>query len=160
MIKHFVLTFFSAITLISISAQTTLSGRVRDAITGEYILGANVILENQNSGVSTNLYGFYSLTLPDGSHTIKYSFIGYESTIVRVEMNESIVKNVDLAPQTVEIKGAEVVGSKGENTGSTRLGSTDVSVETIKSLPALFGEVDVLKVIQLLPGIQSSDFLE
>jgi len=156
MIKHFVLTFFSAITLISISAQTTLSGRVRDAITGEYILGANVILENQNSGVSTNLYGFYSLTLPDGSHTIKYSFIGYESTIVRVEMNESIVKNVDLAPQTVEIKGAEVVGSKGENTGSTRLGSTDVSVETIKSLPALFGEVDVLKVIQLLPGIQSS----
>ena len=156
MIKYFVLTILSAITLVSISAQTTLSGRVRNAVTGEYILGAYVIIENNTSGVSTNLYGFYSLSLPEGEHSVKYSFIGFESFTVNVNMSESRVKDVDLVPQTVEIKGAYIIGDKGENTNSTELGSTVVSIETIKSLPALFGEVDVLKVIQLLPGIQSS----
>ena len=137
MIKYFVLTILSAITLVSISAQTTLSGRVRNAVTGEYILGAYVIIENNTSGVSTNLYGFYSLSLPEGEHSIKYSFIGFESLTVNVNMTESRVKDVDLVPQTVEIKGAYIIGDKGENTNSTELGSTVVSIETIKSLPAL-----------------------
>ena len=156
MIKYFVLTIFSAINLLSISSQTTLSGRVRNAASGEYILGANVIVEDNLLGVSTNLYGFYSLSLPEGENTIKYSFIGFESLILKVNMMESSVKDVNLIPKTVEIKGADIIGERGENTNSTELGSTVVSIETIKSLPALFGEVDVLKVIQLLPGIQSS----
>ncbi len=156
MIKYFVLTIFSAINLLSISSQTTLSGRVRNAASGEYILGANVIVEDNLLGVSTNLYGFYSLSLPEGENTIKYSFIGFESLILKVNMIKSSVKDVNLIPKTVEIKGADIIGERGENTNSTELGSTVVSIETIKSLPALFGEVDVLKVIQLLPGIQSS----
>jgi hypothetical protein len=156
MIKYFVLTILSAITLVSISSQTTLSGRVRNAVTGEYILGANVVIANNTSGVSTNLYGFYSLSLPEGEHSIKYSFIGFKSLTVKVDMSGSKVKDVELTPSTVEIMGANIIGAKGENTNSTELGSTVVSIETIKSLPALFGEVDVLKVIQLLPGIQSS----
>ncbi|MEZ7977919.1 MAG: carboxypeptidase-like regulatory domain-containing protein, partial [Flavobacteriales bacterium] len=129
MIKYFVLTILSAITLVSISAHTTLSGRVRNAVTGEYILGAYVIIENNTSGVSTNLYGFYSLSLPEGEHSIKYSFIGFESLTVNVNMTESRVKDVDLVPQTVEIKGAYIIGDKGENTNSTELGSTVVSIE-------------------------------
>ena len=143
MIKHFVLTILSAITLVSISSQTTLSGRVRNAVTGEYILGANVVIANNTSGVSTNLYGFYSLSLPEGEHSIKYSFIGFKSLTVKVDMSGSKVKDVELTPSTVEIMGANIIGAKGENTNSTELGSTVVSIETIKSLPALFGEVDV-----------------
>ena len=155
--KHFALILFSffcsAITL----AQATISGRVRDSVTGEYILGANVIVDGQQKGVSTNLYGFYSISISEGEQSLRYSFIGYKSHFEQLGSLESNVINIELTPSTIEIgEGAEVIGSRTQNTQSTDMGRTDVSIETIKSLPALFGEVDVLKVIQLLPGIQSA----
>ena len=138
-------------------AQThTLSGRVRDAATGEYILGANVIDLSSGKGVSTNIYGFYSLQLGEGSNTIQYSFIGYNSVSKEVVMEQSITLDLGLDPATIEIEDAEVLGSRTQNTQSADLGRIDVSIETIKSLPALMGEVDILKTIQLLPGIQSA----
>ncbi|MAO46141.1 MAG: TonB-dependent receptor [Crocinitomicaceae bacterium] len=138
-------------------AQTqTLSGRVTDAETGEYILGATVISVGESRGVSTNLYGFYSLQLQEGESTIQISFIGYNSHVETVKMSGSKTLNIELSPSTVTIKDVEVIGSRTENTESTDLGRIDVSIATIKSLPALMGEVDVLKAIQLLPGIQSA----
>ena len=154
---HFAFCFFLLIISISTFAQSTASGRVRDAVTGEYILGANVIIEGQQKGVSTNLYGFYSISVSEGAQTLRYSFIGYNNHVEKLEFGETKVINVELTPTTVEIgQGAEVIGRRTQNTQSTDMGRTDVSIETIKSLPALFGEVDVLKVIQLLPGIQSA----
>ena len=130
---------------------------MRDAVTGEYILGANVIIEGAQRGVSTNLYGFYSISLSEGPQTLRYSFIGYKNHIETLEFGDTKVINVELTPMTIEIgQEAEVIGRRTQNTQSTDVGRTDVSIETIKSLPALFGEVDVLKVIQLLPGIQSA----
>ncbi|MDA0569335.1 MAG: TonB-dependent receptor, partial [Bacteroidetes bacterium] len=155
--KHFAFYLFLFISATTIFAQSTASGRVRDAVTGEYILGANVIVEGQQKGVSTNLYGFYSISVSEGAQTLRYSFIGYKSHVEKLEFGVTKVINVELTPTTIEIgQAAEVIGSRTQNTQSTDMGRTDVSIETIKSLPALFGEVDVLKVIQLLPGIQSA----
>ncbi|PCJ81294.1 MAG: TonB-dependent receptor [Bacteroidetes bacterium] len=145
--------FFSGVTF----AQTTISGRVRNAVSGEYIMGANVVIEGELRGVSTNVYGFYSLSTPGNDFTLTISFIGYKQQSVKLNSQESIELNFDLEPTTINIgAGAEVIGTRTQNVQSTDLGRTEISVETIKGIPALFGEVDVLKAIQLLPGIQSS----
>ena len=138
-------------------AQTqTLSGRISDAVTGEYIIGATVLLDGLNNGVNTNIYGFYSIQVPEGDLNVIYSFIGYDKVVKQLNVTEATTINIELTPATIEIEGAEVIGSITENTKSADLGRANVNVATIKKLPALMGEVDVLKVIQLLPGIQSS----
>ena len=134
----------------------TLSGRVSDAQSGEYILGANIINTSTGKGVSTNIYGFYSLQLPQGENTIQVSFIGYSSQSKTITISEATSINFDLETATITIQDAEVLGARTNNTESTDLGRIDVNIETIKSLPALMGEVDVIKAIQLLPGIQSA----
>ena len=134
----------------------TVRGRVTDASTGEYVLGANVIVDGQSQGASTNIYGFYSLTLPKGPATLTCSFIGYAPTVKNLDGARDVEWNVELAPQSVAVDAATVVGTAGQNTESTNLGKAEVAIATIQRLPALMGEVDVLKAIQLLPGIQSA----
>jgi hypothetical protein len=87
---------------------------------------------------------------------VSFTFIGYKTQTSTVDITGSMALNIELEPATIEIGGAEVLGSRSQNTQSADLGRIDVSISTIKSLPALMGEVDILKVIQLLPGIQSA----
>jgi len=140
------------------SAQTpyTLSGKITDAATGETIIGANIIPDGMPRGTSTNAYGFYSLPLSAGPQTIQISFIGYETARFNLEMNGSAVRNIELPPVVVAFEEATVVGEKSNRTESTDLGLESVDVEQIKALPALLGEVDVLKVLQFLPGVSSA----
>jgi hypothetical protein len=140
------------------SAQTpfTLSGKITDAATGETIIGANIIPDGMPRGTSTNAYGFYSLPLSAGPQTIQISFIGYETARFNLEMNGSAVRNIELPPVVVAFEEATVVGDKSNRTESTDLGLESVDVEQIKALPALLGEVDVLKVLQFLPGVSSA----
>ena len=134
----------------------TVSGRVTDAATGEYILGANVLDVAQGKGASTNLYGFFSLTLPARPTELRCSFIGYAPLVRTFDGTSDADWNVELSPQSVSVDAVEVVGSAGQNTESTSLGKAEVAMATIQRLPALMGEVDVLKAIQMLPGIQSA----
>ena len=139
-----------------VGQEATLSGRVIDAETGEYILGATVILEGQPLGTSSNTYGFYSLTLPTGQRRLSWSFIGYMTETREVMLNGNQTLDVELKPNVIAVAAAEVEAERSAHTESTDMGKANVGVETIKSLPALLGEVDVLKVIQFLPGIQSA----
>lgn len=136
--------------------NVTLSGSITDATTGESILGANVYVEELEKGVPTNLYGFYSLTLPKGKYTINYSFIGYQKIERSIELNADTKLNIELAPMAIQTEEAVVVGEKSANTESTDMGRVDLEVEQIKTLPALLGEVDILKTIQFMPGVQSA----
>ena len=139
------------------TSQTfTVSGRISDATTGEYILGANVTDVQQGKGVSTNLYGFFSLTLPSRPTELRCSFIGFAPVSKTFAGSSNAEWNVELQPQSVAVDAAEVVGTSGQNTESTDLGKAEVAMATIQRLPALMGEVDVLKAIQMLPGIQSA----
>ena len=110
----------------------------------------------QAKGVSTNIYGFFSLTLPSRPTELQCTFIGYAPVTTSVKGDANVEWNVAMSPQTVSVDAAEVVGSARQNTESANLGKAEVSMATIQRLPALMGEVDVLKAIQMLPGIQSA----
>ncbi len=135
----------------------TLSGYVKDASSGETLIGANVFdQENPSQGTNTNVYGFYSLTLPEGVYTFSFSYLGYTSKKITVDLKEDTRLNTDLV-QGIEIEEVIVTGeAKDKNVTSTEMGTIDLPVENIKTLPVLFGEVDVLKTLQLLPGVLSS----
>jgi hypothetical protein len=134
------------------------SGYVRDSANGESLIGASVTVEGLQEGVTTNSYGFYSLSLAPGTYTLIFSFLGYQTVRRTVQLRQHISLSVPLSARTVV--GQEVVITdqrKNENVASTEMGKIDLSVSKIKELPALFGEVDVLKAIQLLPGVQSTE---
>lgn len=141
----------------TLSAQNvTLSGRVVDSATGEYILGATATVDGTTTGTATNVYGFYSLSLAAGRYDLTWSFIGYEPAKRNVDLTRDATLDIELRPLVVAVAAAEVEAERTAHTESTDMGKAKVGVETIKSLPALLGEVDVLKVIQFLPGIQSA----
>lgn len=149
----------------SINAQTkpanekfTVSGYVKDKKNGEAIIGANIyVVENTALGTTTNIYGFYSISLPKGKYKIGYSYMGYNIQVDELDLSKDIRLNVDLTDDAQSLQ--EVVISaerKDENVKSTQMGKEELSIERIKSMPALFGEVDIIKSIQLLPGVQAA----
>ena len=135
----------------------TLSGYVKDNETGEYLIGATIYLKENLKGVSTNQYGFYSLTVDEGSYTIDYSFLGLTSQQKQIKLDKDIRINVALEPNAI-VTSEVVIESEGadKNVQSTNMSQVKIDVKNIKKLPAFMGEVDVLKTIQLLPGVQSS----
>ena len=136
-------------------AQRTISGTVTDAATGEQILGATVVPDSEGRGTPTNLYGFFSLSLDGSAERFTVSFIGYQPRTVALMADQSVY-NVALEPAVIAFEEATVVGERANHTASTDLGRESVEVDQIKALPALLGEVDVLKVLQFLPGVSSA----
>jgi hypothetical protein len=134
----------------------TVSGKITDGATGETIIGANIIPVDMDRGTSTNSYGFYSLPMPSGNQTIRVSFIGYQPMEFKLDFTQSFSKNIELMPVVIAFETATIVGEKSNHTESTDLGHESLDVEQIKALPALLGEVDVLKVLQFLPGVSSA----
>ncbi len=138
-------------------AQTvTISGRITDASNGETLLGATVTIKT-GGGAATNEYGFYSLSLAPGSYTLTYKYLGYEDVVKTIDLTESKTINVELASTSNELKTA-VVSAKAIERKVENKQISVVKMETakIKEIPVIFGEVDVLKTITLMPGIQSA----
>lgn len=153
----FIIISFFPILLIGQNAKYTLSGYIMDASSGETLIGANIYVENDpGQGAATNIYGFYSLTLTEGTHQIVFSYLGFNDQIFEIKLDENTHLDVDLA-QGVELKEVIVVAEQeDENVDNTNMGTVVLSVDKIKKLPALLGEVDVLKSLQLLPGVLSA----
>jgi len=142
----------------NLSAQEkyTISGVVTDAGTGEALIGVTVYTADKTAGTMTNTYGFYSLTLPKGEQTIFYSFVGYNTQQRQLLLTSD--KNVKIQLSTTETALNEVVVSaekKDKNIAVTQMNGEKLDMKTIDKLPVLFGERDVLKTIQLLPGIST-----
>ena len=141
----------------ALTAQTTISGYFTDAASGEPLLSANVIDLDSGKGALANTYGFYSLTLPAGQATAKlrFSYIGYQSQEITVELGKDTTLNMKMQ-SSVDLAVVEVTSDRGERIEQqTQMSRTEVPVAQIKRIPALLGEVDVLKTLQLLPGVQS-----
>ncbi|PID93402.1 MAG: hypothetical protein CSA95_07965 [Bacteroidetes bacterium] len=133
----------------------TLSGYVEDAATSERLLAANVYDTETYKGTSTNTYGFYSLTLPEGTYEIAFSYMGYNTVTETINLTQNINKTIQLSP-SIQIEGVEIVGEKGgSNLERTQVSMVNVPIRQIKQLPMFLGEADVIKAIQLLPGVQS-----
>ena len=137
-----------------IAQKNTISGYVEDAKTGERMVGVNVVAKEVSLGTTSNTYGFYSMTLPVSSYTLEFSFIGYETFSISVDLSEDAHYNVSLKTQSLELQEIVLTGEESI-VKRTQSSVIDVPVQQIKSIPSLLGEVDVLKAIQLLPGVQS-----
>lgn len=145
---------------VSATAQrkVVVSGYVSDARTGEMLIGAGVLCEitSQNgtiTGAVTNNYGFYNLALPIGSHTLEWTYIGYASRTETVDLTRDTVINISLEPGTL-LKEAVVTARKEAGIHSTNTGALEIPSYQLSSMPALFGETDVLKALQYMPGVQ------
>jgi hypothetical protein len=142
-------------------ARITISGYVRDQATGENLIGVAVVNPGTGQGTATNTYGFYSLTLPTASLDsvrLVANYVGYERRCWAAPVTGSLSHDFLLATAANELAGVEVVGDRHTEeagTRSTRMGTINVPIAQIKSLPKFMGETDVLKVLQLLPGVQS-----
>jgi len=134
----------------------TISGEVTDATTGETCIGALVVAKELEKGIPTNLYGFYSITLPAGTYTIEVAQIGYVTQTISVNLVADKKLNIQLAPKVTEVAEVEVLADKKRNTESTDLGKIELDIEQVKKLPVLLGEIDILKTLTLLPGVKSS----
>lgn len=137
----------------------TISGYITDATNGETLIGAAFYTQGENPiGTTTNIYGFYSISLKVGTYSFVSSYLGYQNFVQEVVVDKDIRLNIALKEDGVALDEVEITASevKDKNVESTQMGTIELTTENIKSIPALFGEVDVLKAIQLLPGVQAA----
>ncbi len=143
--------------LVSLAQTVQFSGTVSDSLNGEPLIGASLLISgDENTGTVTDVKGFYSIALKPGSYQVKVSYVGYKTLEFSLSLTESQKRNIRL--QTLAITTGEVVvsGKKGdENIKKVEMSRVQLSGKTLKSLPVLFGETDVLKSITLMPGIKS-----
>jgi hypothetical protein len=134
--------------------KVTLNGYVRDAQNGEELIGASVYIPQLQSGVNTNAYGFYSLTVPPGTYELTFSYLGYTSQTFTVVVTENFTKNIDLVSEARVIQEI-IIRDKplDENIAAIQMSRNALDMNRVRKLPALFGEVDILKNIQMLPGV-------
>lgn len=134
----------------------TISGYVRSAETGEELIGATVAVRSLNTGVSSNVYGFYSLTLQEGSYEVSYTYIGFQEVKKTIELNQNIELNVELKESVNELEVVEITDeAANKNISSIEMSVNKIDSKTIKKIPALLGEADVVKSILLLPGVST-----
>jgi hypothetical protein len=149
--------FFLLIMNVNSQAQNrcTISGIVKDESNGEKLISATItIKELPGTGATTNSYGFYSITLPQGKYTLTALYTGYEMKEEKVVLKQNVKLNFNLIPKENQLHEVVVTNTrKDENVSGTQMGVQKLSMEEIKNIPVLFGEKDILKTIQLLPGI-------
>lgn len=134
----------------------TISGTVKDKSNGESLAGASVKILNMDGGTLTNSYGFFSLTLPEAKYTLIVSYVGYQTFSQKINLNKDVPIAVEL---TVSGTLDEIVinaGKKNDNITKPLMGVEKLDINMINQLPVIFGEKDILKSIQLLPGIKSA----
>ena len=141
-------------TLLRAQQKATLSGHVRDAANGESLIGATVYVREVSNGTVTNVYGFYSLTVPPGEYQVTYSYVGYQPVTKKIPLTKDVRLEVELNSESQELEEI-VVTSEGidANVRSTEMSINKLDIKTIQKVPAFLGEVDVLRSIQLLPGV-------
>lgn len=155
MLRNLLLLFSLCISLSARAQDFTISGYIKDERTGETLIGANVYDAKSGQGTSSNTFGFYSITLPRDSVKLLFSYVGYESVAQSLWLDGNRALDVAL-PISVTLKEVVVVGTEVQRIeDNTQMSSIDVPIRQIKSIPALLGETDVLKALQLLPGVQS-----
>jgi len=134
----------------------TLSGYLKNKANGEALIGATVYIPELKTGVITNSYGFYSISAKPGTYVMNFSYIGYQTQSPSINMTSSKQLNVMLEEETEQIDEVVVTGEKkNRNVENLQMSMEKVQVKMIKKLPSFMGEIDIIKSITLLPGIQN-----
>lgn len=135
--------------------KSTLSGYVTDGQSGEEMIGVKIYIPSIKKGTLSNSYGFYSITVPKGSYEIEFRSAAHPTEKKLIDLSEDLKYNFELGSTVQDIEEITVNAKKGENVNSTAMGQMGLEIEKIKTLPAFMGEVDVVKTLQLLPGVSS-----
>jgi hypothetical protein len=140
-----------------IQKKVTISGYVSDKDNGEMLTGVTIFETNLKTGTSTNSYGFYSLTIPAGNYDLQYSYIGYETLSQKGITDNDITLNIAIRSAETTLGEVIVEGKRADdNVRSPEMSLVKLDIKTIRMVPSLLGEVDLIKVLQLLPGVQST----
>ncbi len=140
----------------SAQKKVTISGYMRDAGSGEALIAATVYVKELEIGTQTNNYGFYSLSLPAGSYTIVYSYLGFSTKTENITLVDSRKLNVEMENENT-LEEVEITAERRDkNVSGTQMGTISISAQQVKKLPVIFGETDILKTLQLMPGVQSA----
>lgn len=135
----------------------SLSGTITDAASGESMIGATIaVQEIPGTGVTTNSYGYFSLSLPEGSYTFTISYVGYKSIVSEIKLTANKQQNFKLEPESTQLNDVEITAQrKNHNITSSEIGVEKLEIKEIGKVPVLFGEADILKTLKLTPGIKS-----
>jgi hypothetical protein len=154
---NLILGLFAMISSLNAQSTAILSGSIKDKQTGESLIKAVVrIQELPNAGIISNEYGFYSLTLPSGNYSVVISQVGYETLVQKIKLDSS--QSINFYLQTKNVLKEVVVESsrKNDNLTKAQMGTETINMSSISKVPVIFGEKDLLKTIQLLPGVKSA----
>lgn len=153
--SHIVLTKIQPTIKQSTARRHTISGYITDAVSGETFIGANIYNITSGEGTITNEYGFYSITVPEGETQLRFSYVGCEPESRNIMLDKNTELNIKLKPNR-ELSEVVIYGQKSETgINATQMGALDIPLEVMKSTPALLGEADIMKTIQMMPGVQA-----
>jgi hypothetical protein len=134
----------------------TISGYVKDASNGEALIGATVYVKELSSGTISNAYGFYSMTIFEGTYNLNYQFIGYENISKTLDLNKNIRLDIELGLANKQLNEVVVTGDAiDKNVSSIEMSVAELDIKAIEKIPAFAGEVDIVKGIQMLPGVST-----
>ncbi|CAN5446090.1 TonB-dependent receptor [soil metagenome] len=156
--KKYLCFFFSILISLVCVAQKkyTISGYARDVQNGETLIGATITVKGNSKGITSNQYGFYSITLLEGEYELICSYAGYQPKIADIKLNADIQLNFDLVTRAA-LQEVVVIAKKTDgNVKTAQMGKFVLPIEQIKAIPAFLGEVDLIKTIQLLPGVRNA----
>jgi hypothetical protein len=159
MLRSVLFLFFSLFSFTASFAQRiTISGYVSDKKSGERLIGAVVFVPSLQAGASTNTYGFYSITINAGSDSVELrsSYVGYNVFARKIVPSQSLLLNIEME-EARQLKEVTITAQKDALQQKTQMSSIDLPIQTIKSLPAFLGEPDIMKALQLLPGVQAGN---
>jgi hypothetical protein len=134
----------------------TLAGYVRDIKTGEPVIGASVFIEQSGKGVSTDQYGYYTLLLPRGRYILNVQGIGLRDSRRQIQLFSDGKMNIDMQGQVLSLKNVVISAAKVNNIKGTQMGVAKLDMKTIRQLPVVMGEVDLLRAVLTLPGVKST----
>ena len=155
MVRSLLFILFFSSSIIGLSQdKATLNGYVRDADNGEELIGVAVYIPELKAGSVTNAYGFYSITVPRGTYEIQFSYLGYKFQSITKELTGNISFNVSMQSEATVIDEIVVTDKRiDENVVSLQMSKNTLDLTQVRKLPALFGETDIIKNIQMLPGV-------
>ncbi len=155
-ISFFLIIIFTTFNSFS-QEKFTLSGTIKDSKNNETLIGVNIYIPTLKIGTTTNEYGFYSITLPKGEHQIEISYVGYQTIQYTIILNQNTKNNFSISESGEELREVVITDNKGKiNIKSPEMSVNKLSISTIKKMPVVLGEVDVLKSILLLPGVTNA----
>ena len=147
---------FLALTSAWTQEKFTISGYIKDASNGETLIGATAYISSIGKGITSNEYGFYSLSIPTGSYEIEFAYLGLLTQRRQVQLDKNTTLNIELETEATELNEVVVTAeAEDQNVTEIEMSVNKLDIETIKAVPTLLGEVEVIRSLQLLPGVST-----